>query len=124
MTACFRNTPLPNSQLNTRMKSRCVRTKLYRYVLTPDWITDFAARKHTGTPGYYVDTSLSVVLYILRETCFRRAYAVKWKDSVTLCIAIAHKKSIEGLKLATPERIEMVKWVLEVDQEPSWFNAA
>ena len=66
----------------------------------------------------------NVVLHMLRETCFRRAYAVKWKDSVALCIAIAHKKSAEGLKLATPERIEMVKRVLEVDEEPSWFDAA
>ena len=90
----------------------------------PDWISEFAARKHIGSPGYYVDTSSSVVLYILRETCSRRAYAVKWKDSVALCIAIAHNKSAEGLKLATPERIEMVKRVLEVDEEPSWFNAA
>jgi len=117
------NTPLPDSQHNARMKPRRVRTKLYGYVLTPDWISDFAARKHIGTPGYYVDTSSSVVLYILRETCFRRAYAVKWKDSVALCIAIAHNRSAEGLKLATPERIEMVKRVLEVDEEPSWFNA-
>ena len=123
MTVCFR-TPIPDSQHNARVKHRRVRTKLYGYVLTPDWITDFAARKHIGMPEYYVDTSSSVVLYILRETCFRRAYAVKWKDSVALCIAIAHNKSAEGLKLATPKRIEMVKRVLEVDEEPSWFNAA
>jgi hypothetical protein len=71
-------------------------------------------------------TSSSVVLYILRETCFRRAYAVKWKDSIALCIAIApsHNKSAEGLKLATPERIQRVKRVMEVDEEPSWLNAA
>lgn len=39
------------------------------------------------------------------------------------CIAVAHNKSAEGLKLATSERIERVKQVMEVDAEPSWFNA-
>lgn len=127
MTACFRDTSHPDSQhasFNASKKPRRVRTQLYGYVLTPDWINEFAARKQVGTPGHYLDTSSSVVSYILNETRFRRAYAVKWKDSIALCIAIAHNKSAEGLKLATPERIERVKRVMEVDEEPSWLNAA
>jgi hypothetical protein len=92
--------------------------------LTHEWINNFAARKQIGTPGHYLDTSSSVVLHILRETRFRRAYAVKWGGSIALCIAIAHNKSAEGLKLATSERIERLKRVMEVEEEPSWFNAA
>jgi hypothetical protein len=127
MTAFFRDASHPDSQhpsSNTSKKPRRVRTQLYGYVLTQDWINGFAARKQIGTPGHYLDTSSSVVFHILRETRFRRAYAVKWGDSIALCIAVAHNKSAEGLQLATFERIERVKRVMEVDAEPSWFNAA
>ena len=92
--------------------------------MTQDWINDFAARKQIGTPGHYLDISSSVVFYILRENRFRKAYAVEWKDSIALCIAVAHNKSAGGLRLATSERIEKVKRVMDVDVEPSWFNAA
>ena len=124
MMACFRNTHHPDSQPKASKKPRRVRTRLYGYVLTPDWIKEFAARKNIGTQSHYLDTSSSVVLYILRKTHFRRAYAVKWKDSVALCIAVAHNKSAEGLKLATPERIERLKQVMEMDEDPSWLIAA
>ena len=131
MTACFRDTPHPDAQhtssnASKKPRSRRVRTQLYGYVLTPDWIKEFAARKKIGTQKHYLDTSSSVVLYILRETRFRRAFAVKWKDSIALCIAVAHNKSPEGFKLATPERIKKVKQVMELDdsEEPSWHDAA
>jgi len=115
MMAFFRDTPHPDSQhtsSNASKKPRHVRTQLYGYVLTQDWINDFAARKKIGTAGNYLDTSSSVVFHILRETRFRRAYAVKWEDSIALCIAVAHNKSVEGLQLATFERIERVKRVM------------
>ncbi|KIL59967.1 hypothetical protein M378DRAFT_180606 [Amanita muscaria Koide BX008] len=105
--------PPDHPSSNASKKPRRVRTQLYGYVLTQDWINDFAARKQIGTPGHYIDTSSSVVFHILRETRFRRAYAVKWKDSIVLCIAVAHNKSAKGLKLATSERIERVKRVME-----------
>jgi hypothetical protein len=127
MTACFWDTPQPDSQhasSNASKKHRRVRTQLYGYVLTPDWIKICSEKENRHAGAYYLDTSSSVVFYILRETRFRRAYAVKWKDSIALCIAIAHNKSAEGLKLATPERMERVKRVMEVDEEPFWLNAA
>ena len=114
----------PLSCIQCRQKTRRVRTQLYGYVLTHDWINDFATRKQIGTPGHYLDTSSSVVFHILRETRFRRAYAVKWEDSIALCIAVAHNKSAEGLKLATSERIERLKRVMEVEEDPCWFDAA
>ena len=127
ITALFRDPLQSESQYassSARQKPQRVRTQLYGYVLTHDWINDFAARKQIGTPGHYLDTSSSVVFHILRETRFRRAYAVKWEDSIALCIAVAHNKSPEGLKLATSERIERLKRVMEVEEDPSWFNVA
>ena len=123
MTACFRDTLHPNSQQHTGKKPRHVQTQLYGYVLTPDWIKEFAARKKIGMRRHYLDTSSSVVSHILNEACLRRPYVVKWKGSVAVCIAVAHNKSAEGLKLATPERIEKLKRIMEVDEEPSWLIA-
>lgn len=105
-------------------KPRLARTQLYGYVLTKDWIQDFAARKQITKPNDVLNTTSRVVFAILRDTHFRRAYTVKWEDGIALCIAIAHNKSADGLKLATPERIERVKRVLEIDEEPSWYYAA
>lgn len=41
-----------------------------------------------------------------------------------LCIAIAHNNSAEGLKFVTPERIEKLKQVMEMDEDLSWSEAA
>lgn len=92
--------------------------------MTEEWVKDFAARKQIGTPGDFINTTSSVVFAILRDTRFRRAYTVEWEDGIALCIAIAHNKSADGLKLATRERIETAQRVMEIDEEPSWYNAA
>ena len=117
MMACYRDTLHPNSQ----HASKKVRTQVYGYVLTPDWIKEFAERKKIGTRANYPDTSSSVLFYILNEASLRRGYPVKWKDTIAVCIAVANNRSAEGLKLATPERIERLKRVMEVDEEPSWL---
>ena len=57
--------------------------------------------------------SSSVISRVLCESRFRRAYTVKWEDSIVLCI-IAHNKSTEVWSFVYFNR----------EAWPSWLNAA
>lgn len=57
--------------------------------------------------------SSSVISCVLCESRFRRAYTVKWEDSIVLCI-IAHNKSTEVWSFVYFNR----------EAWPSWLNAA
>jgi len=95
--------------------------------MTEEWIWDFATRKNICTPNHLLDTTTRVLLAILPEARVRRPYVVKWNndsDSTLLCIPLAHNQTPEGLKLATPEKIERVKRAMGLDEEPSWYYIA
>lgn len=118
--------PLPSQPASSvsRKEPKRFRTQIYGYVLTEEWIRDFAERKNLSTPDNLLDTTSNVVMKILRETRIRKPYIVKWEDDCALCIAIAHNQTPEGIQLATPEKIERVKRAMELDEEPSWHYMA
>lgn len=84
-------------------------------------MVDFAKKKDLFTPGNRVDTNARVFLHILSEVGLGNRCVVNVQDSLLPCIVIAHNQTQEGRDLATPERIEEVKRVLEIDEDPIWY---
>jgi hypothetical protein len=88
--------------------------QIYGYVLTNQWIKDFAARNDLESPGRFLSTASSVVTKITQDS------SVKCEAEPALYIGIGHNRDENGLKLITRERIDRVKEVMEVD-EPSLY---
>jgi hypothetical protein len=44
------------------------------------------------------------------------------KETAAL-VSASHNRTPEGIRLATPEKIERVKRVMDMDEEASWYYA-
>jgi hypothetical protein len=90
-----------------------------------DWIKDFVAKKELSPPDLDIQNMASAVgIYIMRESHIGGLAVVKWGEENELCYRFAHDKTPEGLKLITRDRIDRVKRVMEMDEEPSWYTVA
>jgi len=109
-----------NQSVQSKRPSR-PRPQLYGFALTDEWIEEFAANKKvTSSDGHISKTTSNVLLYILQESGFR-PYVIQKDEGTALCIAVGHNRTPEGLKFITRERINKIKRVMDIDEEPSWY---
>jgi len=133
MIAFTRDTLTPNTSDRTlhkpkRPKSR--RTQYFGYGVSREWLEEYGL-KHTFIPeGPNTHVSTNAVFNAL-EKITRDARLGTWHHvradehdfvrSLT-CFAVGHNKSQEGKDKITPERIQRLKEVLGITEEPRWWK--
>jgi hypothetical protein len=71
-------------------------------------------------------TASNVINKILPAAGLTTLYSVKWDGNPPVCKLLAgvvgHRKQSGELKMASKERIDRVKEVLEEDKDPAWYE--
>lgn len=113
-------------QLIKKNKQRRARTQIYGYVLTHEWMADYWRRHQLGGPGHGVDIQSKVSLRVLPLAGLTKLYRVRWDGdpdiNEAIAVAVGHRKPNGEIKMASLERLDRVKEVLERDDEPSWYE--
>ena len=104
-------------------KHQPVRTKLYGYVLSDEWITNYANQHQLGA-AHNMDAASKVFNKIIPAAGLTRVYTVRWDSNPPVCevltLAVGHRKRSGEVKMASKDRIERVKEVLGEKNDPSW----
>jgi hypothetical protein len=100
--------------------------KLYRHMLTEEWLMDYTMKYQLGGPDHPMDASSKVLNMIIPAAGLTKAFSIKWDRNLPLCqalaLAVGHKKQTGEVKIAPKERINRVKEVLGENIESSWYK--
>ncbi|KIM72693.1 hypothetical protein PILCRDRAFT_829618 [Piloderma croceum F 1598] len=96
------------------------RTQLYGYVLTDEWLMDYATKYQLGGPHNQNDAVAKVLRKIICTAGLSKVFTVIWDGNPPVCQALALAVEV---RVAPKDCIDRVKEVLEHADDPSWYMA-
>lgn len=94
-------------------------------MLADEWIINYQNQHQLGAT-HIIDATSKVLNKIIPATGLNRIYTVIWDGNPPVCkalaLAVGHKKRSGEVIIAPRERIEKVKELLGMREDPSWYD--
>lgn len=99
------------------------RAKIYGYKISDDFLLEFAKTHDLYNPDDPSEYQYEALRKILYDCKIRNFNTCREPGAVVppICLCIGHNSTQKGLDMATPEKIERVKRVLGVTEDPVWL---
>lgn len=99
------------------------RPRIYGYKISKEFLVEFAKAHDLYQPDNIPESQYEALRKILHD-CRIKSFNTCRERGVRgspICLCIGHNSTQRGLDMATPEKIERVKRVLGVTEDPIWL---